>query len=85
MREMLLMILDLSILIGDYIYWTDWQRRSIERVNKHNGTDRKVIVDQLPDLMGLKAVSVFNYSGKQHSQTTRVWGGGGNVATPSIE
>lgn len=50
-------------LLGDYIYWTDWQRRSIERVNKHNGTDRKVIVDQLPDLMGLKAVSVFNYSG----------------------
>lgn len=80
MREMLLMISVLSILIGDNIYWTDWQRRSIERVNKHNGTDRKVIVDQLPDLMGLKAVSVFNYSGKQHSQTTRVWGGGGKCS-----
>lgn len=78
---MLLMISDLSILIGDYIYWTDWQRRSIERVNKHNGTDRKVIVDQLPDLMGLKAVSVFNYSGKQPGPG----GGGGDVATPSVE
>ncbi|KAG7267428.1 hypothetical protein CRUP_021333 [Coryphaenoides rupestris] len=22
-------------LLGDYIYWTDWQRRSIERVHKH--------------------------------------------------
>lgn len=67
---MVLMILVLSILIGDNIYWTDWQRRSIERVNKHNGTDRKVIVDQLPDLMGLKAVSVPTLLGKQHSQTS---------------
>ncbi|KAL4613478.1 low-density lipoprotein receptor-related protein 5-like isoform X1 [Arapaima gigas] len=44
-------------LLGDYIYWTDWQRRSIERVHK-TGTDREMIIDQLPDLMGLKATSV---------------------------
>ena len=24
-------------LLGDHIYWTDWQRRSIERVNKLTG------------------------------------------------
>ena len=40
--------------LGDYIYWTDWQGRSIERVNKVDGGDRTVIIDQLPDLMGLK-------------------------------
>ena len=40
--------------LGDYVYWTDWQRRSIERVNKYTGKDRQVIIDQLPDLMGLK-------------------------------
>ena len=40
--------------LGDYVYWTDWQRRNIERVNKYTGKDRKVIIDQLPDLMGLK-------------------------------
>ena len=40
------------------MYWTDWQSRSIERVNKHTGKNRKVITEQLPDLMGLKAVSV---------------------------
>ncbi|XP_006822699.1 LOW QUALITY PROTEIN: low-density lipoprotein receptor-related protein 6-like [Saccoglossus kowalevskii] len=50
-------------LLGDYIYWTDWQRRSIERVNKHNGQDREVIIDQLPDLMGLKAVNVKKIEG----------------------
>ncbi|RWS07569.1 low-density lipoprotein receptor-related protein 6-like protein [Dinothrombium tinctorium] len=50
-------------LLGDYIYWTDWQRRTIERVNKITGMDREVIVDQLSDLMGLKAVSHSNNLG----------------------
>ncbi|KAK5877157.1 hypothetical protein CesoFtcFv8_026431 [Champsocephalus esox] len=49
-------------LLGDFIYWTDWQRRSIERVNKRTA-EREVIIDQLPDLMGLKAVSVHRASG----------------------
>ncbi|XP_031420163.1 low-density lipoprotein receptor-related protein 5 isoform X2 [Clupea harengus] len=44
-------------LLGDFIYWTDWQRRSIERVNKHTA-EREIIIDQLPDLMGLKATKV---------------------------
>uniref|UniRef100_A0A671SR19 Low-density lipoprotein receptor-related protein 5-like n=1 Tax=Sinocyclocheilus anshuiensis TaxID=1608454 RepID=A0A671SR19_9TELE len=44
-------------LLGEYIYWTDWQRRSIERVHIANAT-REVIVEQLPDLMGLKATKV---------------------------
>ena len=45
-----------SFITGDYIYWTDWQRRSIERINKQRGDNRTVIIEQLPDLMGLKAV-----------------------------
>ncbi|KAG7281188.1 hypothetical protein CRUP_032891 [Coryphaenoides rupestris] len=44
-------------LLGDYIYWTDWQRRSIERVHKVTAM-REIIIDQLPDLMGLKATKV---------------------------
>lgn len=44
-------------LLGDYIYWTDWQRRSIERVHKRSA-EREVIIDQLPDLMGIKATYV---------------------------
>lgn len=50
-------------LLGDYIYWTDWQRRSIERVHKIRAS-RDIIIDQLPDLMGLKAASVTKVFGK---------------------
>lgn len=45
--------------LGDYLYWTDWQRHTIDRVNKITGLDRKTIVDNLPNLMGVKALS-FN-------------------------
>ncbi|XP_061077917.1 low-density lipoprotein receptor-related protein 5 [Conger conger] len=49
-------------LLGDFIYWTDWQRRSIERVHKTLAV-REVIIDQLPDLMGLKATRVTTVHG----------------------
>uniref|UniRef100_A0ACB8EBC6 Low-density lipoprotein receptor- protein 6 n=1 Tax=Sphaerodactylus townsendi TaxID=933632 RepID=A0ACB8EBC6_9SAUR len=49
-------------LLGDYIYWTDWQRRSIERVHKRTA-EREIIIDQLPDLMGLKATNVHQIIG----------------------
>ncbi|CAL4127391.1 unnamed protein product, partial [Meganyctiphanes norvegica] len=49
-------------LLGDFLYWTDWQGRSIERLHKLTG-QRSVIVDQLPDLMGLKAVNVSYRAG----------------------
>ncbi|XP_041111230.1 low-density lipoprotein receptor-related protein 6 isoform X2 [Polyodon spathula] len=49
-------------LLGDYIYWTDWQRRSIERVHKRSA-EREIIIDQLPDLMGLKATNVHQIIG----------------------
>uniref|UniRef100_A0A2S2P0K4 Low-density lipoprotein receptor-related protein 6 n=2 Tax=Schizaphis graminum TaxID=13262 RepID=A0A2S2P0K4_SCHGA len=44
--------------LGDYLYWTDWQRRTIDRVNKNTGSDRKIIIDQLPNLMGVKAINL---------------------------
>ena len=50
---------------GDYIYWTDWQRRKIERVNKHTGEDRQMIMEK-PDVMGLKASAVRGHEGKFH-------------------
>ncbi|XP_035257773.1 low-density lipoprotein receptor-related protein 6 [Anguilla anguilla] len=49
-------------LLGDFVYWTDWQRRSIERVHKRSA-EREVIIDQLPDLMGLKATYVHKTFG----------------------
>lgn len=50
-------------LLGDHVYWTDWQRRSIERVHKRTA-EREVIIDQLPDLMGLKATYVSQAFGE---------------------
>ncbi|XP_026581836.1 low-density lipoprotein receptor-related protein 5-like protein, partial [Pseudonaja textilis] len=49
-------------LLGEYIYWTDWQRRSIERVHKRTA-EREILIDQLPDLMGLKATNVHKTLG----------------------
>ncbi|XP_023718934.1 low-density lipoprotein receptor-related protein 6-like, partial [Cryptotermes secundus] len=49
-------------LLGDYLYWTDWQRRSIDRI-KVTGNGREVIVDQLPNVMGLKAVRLGDVKG----------------------
>lgn len=54
-------------LLGDFIYWTDWQRRSIERVHKRTA-EREVIIDQLPDLMGLKATHVHESSGGSRAE-----------------
>lgn len=50
-------------LLGDYLYWTDWQRRSIDRANKITGNDRIAIVDQFPDLMGLKVARLKEAKG----------------------
>lgn len=62
-------------LLGDFIYWTDWQRRSIERVHKHTA-EREFIIDQLPDLMGLKATNVHQWVGEStfglHTPTVSV-------------
>lgn len=51
-------------LLGNYVYWTDWQTRTISMVNKRTGKDRKKIIDQLPDLMGIKAVNLNISYGK---------------------
>ncbi|PNF27659.1 hypothetical protein B7P43_G15338 [Cryptotermes secundus] len=49
-------------LLGDYLYWTDWQRRSVDRI-KVTGNGREVIADQLPNVMGLKAVRLGDVKG----------------------
>lgn len=50
-------------LLGDFLYWTDWERRSIDRVHKQTGGEREVIVEQVADMMGLKAVMLGKISG----------------------
>ncbi|XP_071041955.1 low-density lipoprotein receptor-related protein 1B [Parasteatoda tepidariorum] len=50
-------------LLGNYIYWTDWQRRSIERVDKITGVNREILIEQLHDVMGIKAINVNDIHG----------------------
>ncbi|XP_055493679.1 LOW QUALITY PROTEIN: low-density lipoprotein receptor-related protein 2a [Leucoraja erinacea] len=33
----------------EYLYWTDWNTRSIHRVNKYDGSDQTVMLQNLPD------------------------------------
>lgn len=48
---------------GDYVYWTDWHRRTVERVHKLTGKQRSTVVDQIPAVMGLTAVNMSALSG----------------------
>lgn len=45
-------------LMGNYLYWTDWQRRAIDRADKESGGQRQVIVDQVENVMGLRAIKL---------------------------
>ena len=51
--------------LGDRLYWTDWQKRAIESVDKRTRKDRQTIIDSLVDLMGLKAVNLNLTYGKK--------------------
>ncbi|XP_077472512.1 low-density lipoprotein receptor-related protein 2a isoform X9 [Stigmatopora argus] len=35
-------------MFGQFIYWTDWNTRSIYRANKHDGSDQTAMVQNLP-------------------------------------
>ena len=37
----------------DSVYWTDWRTRSIQSANKITGLDRKVLRENLDDLMDI--------------------------------
>ena len=44
-------------ILGDFIYWTDWEHSTVNRVGKHTGKDPRIIADHLEDLNSLQAVS----------------------------
>ena len=52
--------------LGDHLFWTDWQRRAIESFLKETGSERIAIIEGLPNLMGLKAVDLNLTYGKIH-------------------
>ena len=59
----------LSIL-GDYIYWTDWEESTLERAIKYTGEDRWVLVDHLDGLMSVQA-SMTHKKGHASSKSAK--------------
>ena len=57
MKEILPHPFGLTIL-GDYLYWTDWQEHTVERAEKVSGKDRRVLISHLEGLMSLQAVAI---------------------------
>ncbi|XP_059051324.1 low-density lipoprotein receptor-related protein 6 [Achroia grisella] len=45
-------------LLGDRLYWTDIQRRTLYRVNKNSGIERQTVVEQMANMMGVKAFKI---------------------------
>ncbi|XP_039257073.2 low-density lipoprotein receptor-related protein 4-like isoform X1 [Styela clava] len=41
-----------------FLYWTDWQTRNVERLNLRNLTQSATMRKQLPNIMGIKAVTL---------------------------
>uniref|UniRef100_A0A8C6YKS8 EGF-like domain-containing protein n=1 Tax=Nothoprocta perdicaria TaxID=30464 RepID=A0A8C6YKS8_NOTPE len=57
---------------GDYIFWTDWVRRAVQRANKYVGTDMKLLRVDIPQQpMGIIAVANDTDSCKEGSPSAR--------------
>lgn len=48
------------VVVGNHMYWTDWQTESVHRADKINGSDRTTIRDKLDGLMDIRSVQVEN-------------------------
>lgn len=44
-------------LLGDYVYWTDWEHNSVERAHKLTGKENQVIMQNQKDLMSVETVN----------------------------
>ena len=49
---------------GDHVYWTDWQSRSIERVNKKTGRDQMTVQGNMEGLMDIHVVARSRQTGR---------------------
>uniref|UniRef100_A0A8C1TDN1 Low density lipoprotein receptor-related protein 4 n=1 Tax=Cyprinus carpio TaxID=7962 RepID=A0A8C1TDN1_CYPCA len=49
-----------------WIYWTDWQTKSIQRVDKHTGRSKETVLANLEGLMDIIVVSPQRQTGTNH-------------------
>ncbi|XP_071521746.1 low-density lipoprotein receptor-related protein 4 isoform X2 [Panulirus ornatus] len=50
-------------LLGNHIYWTDWDKMNIERADKTSGNNRRVIRRDVEGIMEIKAVTKTSQQG----------------------
>ncbi|XP_051883463.1 low-density lipoprotein receptor-related protein 2a [Pristis pectinata] len=66
----------------EYLYWTDWNTRSIYRVNKYDGSDQTVMIQNLPD----RPMDIHVMSDKKQQQCSNPCdqfnGGCSHICTP---
>ncbi|KAJ8982651.1 hypothetical protein NQ317_019052 [Molorchus minor] len=48
------------VVVGNHIYWTDWQTRALHRADKTSGRDHTIIRDKLEGLMDVRSVQSDN-------------------------
>lgn len=58
-------------LLDSYIYWTDWQTRSIHRADKGTGSNAILVRSNLPGLMDIQAVDRAQALGEKTPGTMR--------------
>lgn len=46
------------MILGDYLYWTDWKTESIHKANKNNGNNSEVVLKGREGLMDIRLVQV---------------------------
>lgn len=69
-------------MFGQFIYWTDWNTRSIYRANKHDGSDQRVMIQNLPS----RPMDVHVLAGRKQQQCDspcqQFNGGCSHICTP---
>lgn len=48
-----------------WIYWTDWQTKSIQRVDKHTGRNKETVLANVEGLMDIIVVSPHRQTGQE--------------------
>ncbi|KAF7998627.1 hypothetical protein HCN44_011035 [Aphidius gifuensis] len=51
-------------IMGDLLYWSDWQTKSIHQVNKYTGKDARVIVNKLDGIMDVRTINTQDIKGQ---------------------
>uniref|UniRef100_H2Z4K7 EGF-like domain-containing protein n=1 Tax=Ciona savignyi TaxID=51511 RepID=H2Z4K7_CIOSA len=44
--------------LDGFVYWTDWETRNVRRMDLHNTSDVRTLRENMPSMMGMKAVSM---------------------------